>query len=254
MQGEFTPMKSAILCFSGGIESTTLAYYLKKELAYDDILAISIDYGHRAKQEELFCMHKTCKALGIELKEIKLPWLKKISGSFLTDESKEIPEVADEELDDREKALQRMLWWWVPSRNAIIAIIASAFAEHDLLYKNKKSDIFLGLRRELPMPMPDNTPEFVEALNNLLKYSTLSYHLKEKIEVKAPFIELTKAEIIKKGNNLGIDWRYTYSCYSGNKGNFKHGFPVHCGVCSNCRRRKLAFKKAGVKDKSIYLR
>jgi len=247
------PLNSCILCFSGGIESTTLAYMLKKEMRCKEILALGIDYGHRARKEELFCIRKTCSKLGIEFREIKLPWLKEISGSFLTDDKAKIPEVKGSELDKPEKAVERMKWWWVPSRNALIAIIASAFAEHNLLYKNRKTDIFLGLRRELPVPMPDNMPEFVDALNNLFQFSTLTFHLKDKIKAYAPLITMTKAEIIKKGEALGVEWKYTYSCYSGNKGKFKKGLPVHCGVCSNCRRRKQAFKEAKVKDPSVYL-
>ena len=190
---------------------------------------------------------------GLERKCSTFPWLKEISGSFLTDENAKIPKVHDGDLSDREKAIERMKWWWVPSRNVLIATIALAFAEHDLIYHNKKTDIFLGLRREVPVPMPDNTPEFVDQLNRLFEVSTLSYHAKGEIEIFAPIITMTKDEIIKKGEELGVRWEYTYSCYSGNKGRFKE-VPVHCGICSNCKRRKAAFEEAGIKDPSVYLR
>ncbi len=244
--------KSGILCFSGGVESTTTGYMMKKELGYDDILALSVSYGHRARKEELFCIKKTVEDLGMDFREISLPWLKEISGSFLTDENAKIPKVHDGDLSDRQKAIERMKWWWVPSRNVLIAAIAAAFAEHDLIYHDKKTDIFLGLRREVPVPMPDNTPEFVDQLNRLFEVSILSYHAKDEIEVFAPVITMTKEEIIKRGEKLGVKWEYTYSCYSGNKGKFKNGLPVHCGICSNCKRRKAAFKDAGVADPSIY--
>ena len=245
--------KGAIICLSGGIESTTLAYMLKKEMKYEDILAITVDYGHRARAEEIFCINKTAEILNIKVKEVDLKWLKEISGSYLTRDDLVIPEVKDDELFNKERAIERMKWWWVPARNLLIASVALAFAEHDLLYNNIKRDIFLGLRRELPLPMPDNTPEFVERLNRVFEYSILTYHTGEKIKVYAPLIEMTKEEVVRKGAEIGVRFEYTYSCYSGNNGKFINGLPVHCGMCSNCKKRKLAFKNANVKDPSIYL-
>ncbi len=242
----------AIICLSGGIESTTLAYMLKKEMNYKDVIALRIDYGHRANVEEKFCVRKICDILGLKLIEIDVKWLKNFSKSYLTSDE-EIPEIKYEELYDRNKAIERMKWWWIPGRNLLIATIALIIAEHDYLYKGIKRDIFIGIRRELPLPMPDNTEEFIERLNLVFEYAILRYHLKEPIRIYAPLIKMTKDEVVKKGYELGVDFRYTYSCYKGNRGRFINGIPVHCGKCSNCKRRKEAFKKAGVKDPSIYV-
>ncbi|MFX1535471.1 MAG: 7-cyano-7-deazaguanine synthase [Promethearchaeota archaeon] len=245
----------AIICISGGVESTTVAYMVAKNLEFDKIFGITTDYDHRARLEEKLCIDYLGKKLDFPITEVKIPWLKRISGSFLTDPDRPIPSVTDEELDSTTSAIERMKWWWVPSRNVLIAIIASAFAEHEIL-SNPGTDveIFLGIRREEPVPMPDNTPEFVEALNNLLKTSALPTFFEEgSIYVSAPLITQTKPEIIKIGTELGVKWEYTYSCYAGNKGVLQNGLPVHCGLCSNCLRRKRAFKDAGIPDPSIYL-
>lgn len=246
-------MKNAIICLSGGVESTTLAYKLKSEKKYQKILALYLDYGHRSHREERYCIKKIVKEKNMDYLEIKLPYFKKISKSYLTRKVK-IPPTRDEELDDIEKAKERMKMWWVPSRNAVLATIALSIAESKLLYEGDLYDIYIGLRRERPVPMPDNTVGFVRAVNNLYKHSILKYHLKSKIKIYAPLINLTKEKIISLGEKLDVPWRWTYSCYGGGDGKIKSDIPVHCGVCSNCRRRRLAFSKAGVKDESIYAR
>lgn len=245
-------MKNAIVCLSGGIESSTLAYFLKKKKGYERILALYINYEHRAQKEEKRCIKKIVHELDLNYFEVNLPYLKKISKSYLTRKIK-IPQIKDCDLNNEKEAIERMKLWWVPSRNAIISVIALSIAESKLLYDNELFDIYIGIRRETPVPMPDNTREFILAVNTLFKHSILTYHLKSSIKIFAPFISLEKEKIIKIGEKLGLQWVWTYSCYSGNSGKLIQGIPVHCGVCSNCKRRKIAFEKAGVKDASIYL-
>ena len=233
----------AIICLSGGIESTTLAYLIKKELGYKDIVALRVEYNHRASPEEKYCVKKICEFLNLKLIEIDVSWLKKFSKSYLTSDE-EIPTIKDEEIYDEKKAIERMKWWWIPGRNLLISTIALIIAEHDYLYNGIKRDIFIGIRRELPLPMPDNTEEFIERLNKVFEYSILKYHLKENIRIYAPLIKMTKDEVVKKGYELGVRFEYTYSCYRGYGGKLRNGIPIHCGRCSNCKKRKEAFIKA----------
>lgn len=244
-------IKSAIVCLSGGVESTTLVYKLKREKKYQKILCLYLNYGHRSHLEEKYCIKKIVKNLGVDYLEIKLPYFKKISKSYLTRKVK-IPPIKDEELDDTQKAVERMKLWWVPSRNAVISVIALSIAESKLLYEGELCDIYIGLRKEIPVPMPDNTVDFVRAVNSLYKHSVLKYHLKSEIKMYAPLINLTKEKIISEGEKLDVPWKWTYSCYGGGGGKIKNGVPIHCGVCSNCKRRNIAFNKAGVEDVSIY--
>ena len=98
--------------------------------------------------------------------------------------------------------------------------------------------------------MKDNTPEFLEEMNRLAEQAT--HH--GGYRLLAPLIKYDKDKVVELGEKLGVPWEYTYSCYAG------HGFrrvggrrlPVHCGVCSNCARRKVAFRDAGVRDPSVY--
>ncbi|MFX0060624.1 MAG: 7-cyano-7-deazaguanine synthase [Candidatus Hermodarchaeota archaeon] len=246
--------KVAIICISGGVESTTVAHIVVNKHSFTKVFGITANYGHRARIEEGVCIDHLSQKLHFSITEVPILWLKEISGSFLTDPDRSIPYVSDDELDSSSSAIERMKWWWVPSRNALIATIASAFAEHEILNNpGTNVEIFLGIRREEPVPMPDNTPEFVATLNNLLKTSTLPTFFGEgSIRVSAPLITQTKAEIIKIGTELGVEWEYTYSCYAGNKGILQNNLPIHCGLCSNCLRRKRAFNDAGIADPSIY--
>ncbi len=243
--------KSAIVCLSGGVESTTLVYKLKREKKYQKILCLYVDYGQRSHPEEKHCIKKIVKDVGVDYLEIKLPYFKRISKSYLTRKIK-IPLVRDEELQDIPKAIEQMKLWWVPSRNAVISVIALSIAESKLLYEREWCDIYIGLRKELPVPMPDNTLSFVQAVNSLYKHSVLKYHIMREIKMHSPFINLTKEKIISKGEKLNVPWKWTYSCYSGGGGKIKHSVPLHCGVCSNCRRRILAFSKAQVVDEGLY--
>jgi 7-cyano-7-deazaguanine synthase len=98
--------------------------------------------------------------------------------------------------------------------------------------------------------MKDNTPEFLEEINRLGEQAT--HHGGYKM--LAPLITYDKDKVVKLGDELGVPWQYTYSCYAGHSFRKVGGkkLPVQCGTCSNCKRRKLAFSESGVKDPSIY--
>lgn len=242
--------RDAIICISGGVDSVTTAYYVTKVLKPRKQLLIFCNYGQRTYEYEEFCIKAIAKELNTQLKIIDLAWLGQISTSLLTKPDVQIPETKENELWDPEKAKQRILRWWDPCRNAILLLVALAHAESFYISKAERYDVYIGIRRETPIAMKDNTPEFIEEMNRLAEYAT--HH--GGYRIIAPLITYDKDKVVRLGEELGVPWIYTYSCYAG------HGFrrvkgkklPVHCGLCSNCKRRKLAFKDAGVKDPSIY--
>jgi 7-cyano-7-deazaguanine synthase len=242
--------RSAVCCISGGVDSVTTTYYVKKVLKPKSLVLVFCDYRQRTYEYEEFCIKKVAKQLDAPLKIIDLRWLGEISTSVLTHKEKKITETKESDLWDPEKARERMLKWWDPCRNAILLLVGLAHAESFYISRGERFDVYIGIRKETPVAMKDNTPEFIDEMNSLAEQAT--HHGGYKIS--APLITYDKDKVVKLGQKLGVPWEYTYSCYAG------YGFknvsgkrlPVHCGICSNCKRRKLAFRDAGIADPSIY--
>ncbi len=219
--------KKSIILLSGGLDSAvSLAKSIKK---YNIDLAITFDYGQKAKKEEINSSAKICRYYGIKHKIIKLNLLKEISNSSLTT-NKPIPEIRKEELDIKEITQNTAKAVWVPNRNGLFINIAASFAEA-LGYTH----IIIGANKEEGKTFKDNSKEFISAVNKSLKNST-----NKNIQVKAPLIKYDKSEIIKEGIKYKIPFKYIYSCYgSGNK---------HCGKCESCLRLKRALELSNKKD------
>jgi 7-cyano-7-deazaguanine synthase len=245
-----TEPRSAINMISGGVDSVTTAYYVNKELRPKNQLLVFCNYKQRTYDYEEFCIRQIARKLGLPLKIIDLKWLGDISTSVLTHPEKEITETKEEDLWDPEKARSRILRWWDPCRNAILLLVGLSHAESFYISKGQRYDVFIGIRRETPVAMKDNTPEFLEEMNRMAEQAT--HH--GGYRLLAPLITYDKDKVVELGEKLGVPWEYTYSCYAG-AGFRKVGgkkLPIHCSTCSNCKRRKLAFKEAGVKDPSVY--
>lgn len=242
--------RNAINCISGGVDSVTTAYYVSRVLKPKRQLMLFCNYKQRTFQYEEFCIRKIAKALGAPLKIVNLEWLGDISTSVLTHPRKEISETKEEDLWSPEKARQRILKWWDPCRNAILLLVGLSHAESFYISKGERYDVFIGIRRETPVAMKDNTPEFMQEVNRLAEQAT--HH--GGYRLLAPLIAYDKDKVVKLGQELGVPWEYTYSCYAGYgfKGVGGRKLPVHCGICSNCKRRKIAFREAGVEDPSVY--
>jgi len=248
--------RPAIVLTSGGVDSVTTAYHVKYNLKAPRMMLIFCDYRQRTYRYEEFCIKAVGKALGAPVKLIDLRWLGSLSTSLLTKPKVPIPETKEEDLWKPEEAKKRILKWWDVVRNLQLVTVGLAHAESmDLsryLADGKRDvwDVHIGIRRETPVAMKDNTPEFLELMDKVAQQSTHfgDYH------VYAPLITYDKDKVVKLGEKLGVPWIYTYSCYAG------YGFrtvkgrkvPVHCGTCSNCKRRKLAFADSGVEDPSVY--
>jgi len=216
-------MKKIVLVFSGGLDSTTLLYWLKDK-GYE-IKTLSFDYGQK-HSKELEMAKKTCKKLRVENKIIDLHNLKDILKSALTSEGQEIPEG-----DYQDEVMKQTV---VPNRNMIMLSIAMGYA------------ISLGFNRVAYAAhsgdhtiYPDCRPIFVEKIRELAE--VIDY---EPVEVLTPFLEITKADIVKIGTELGVDYGLTWSCYVGDE--------KACGKCGTCIERLEAFKENGLIDPIEY--
>jgi 7-cyano-7-deazaguanine synthase len=243
-------MKNAVGLISGGVDSVTTAYYVSNVHKPKKHVLIFCNYGQRTYDYEEFCIKKISQELKVPLKLIDMQWLGKISTSLLTHGEKPIPETKSEDIWDPEKAKDRILKWWDPCRNALLLLVGLAHAESFYISDHERYEVYIGIRRETPVAMKDNTPEFLEEMNRLAEQAT--HHGGYKLF--APLITYDKDKVVRLGEELGVPWTYTYSCYRGHSFRTVGGkkLPVHCGWCSNDKRRALAFKMANVHDGSLY--
>jgi len=221
----------AISVLSGGLDSTVATAYFNDKY---EIHALTFDYGQKSAGMEIESSRAICDFLGIQHTVIELPWLKKLGRSALTSDV-EIPKLKAEQLDDKEICDETARKVWVPGRNVVFTAIAASFAEAE-----DAEIIIVGWDLEEAVTFPDNSKEFLNAFNNVLKIGTF-----ENLEIKAPLIELNKNEIVKLGDKINAPMNLSYSCYVGEK--------EHCGVCESCMRRRRAFKESSVEDYTHYI-
>lgn len=223
-------MKKAISVLSGGLDCCVATSVYAKE---HDIHAITFNYGQKAFEQELKASKAICERMGFEHTVIDLPWLAKISNSTLNTDD-DIPQVSEDDLDDMEKSSQTASSVWVPARNMVFTAIAASFAE-----SVGAEMIIVGWDAEEAATFPDNSKEFLDAFNELIKIGS-----PENIKIEAPAIDLNKEEIVELGLEVGAPMELSYSCYAGRE--------KHCGVCESCMRRKRAFKKLNMEDMTEY--
>ena len=218
----------AVVIASGGVDSSTLLYKTVKE-DYETYVLTFI-YGQKHKRE-IESAKKICEGLNVHHKVIDLSVLKDIlSGSALTDSGVEVPEVP--ETAEHYETLRTTI---VPNRNSIFLSIAIGYA-----VSIGANNVFFGAHHSDRGVYPDCRREFVEAFEHAERLANDSSLL----VVAAPFVNMSKSEIVKLGVELGVPYKETWSCYKGGR--------VHCGVCSSCRERKRAFQEAGVVDPTEY--
>jgi len=260
---QFEGDRSAVVMTSGGADSVPVLYYVAKILHPKHVIAIHADYGQRMMEMERLGVtrnvdHLNRLGFNVELKTIDIRWLGQLSTSKLV-RSDSLPETPQDSLQNPDAAAERILWWWDVVRNLQLTTIGLAHAESlDLKsYLTSKKriiyDVYLGIRRETPVAMKDNTPAFLEEMNRVSEIST---HFGG-YQVLAPFIGLDKGAVIRMGDALGVPWESTFSCYTNTGQWMNHPTSgekvlVHCGTCSSCKRRAKGFVDAQVYDPSIY--
>lgn len=215
-------MKNSVIIVSGGMDSITLLYDHKDEIA----LGISFDYGsnHNAREIPFAKMH--CERLGIKHITINLDFMHQYFKSSLLDGAEAIPE--GHYADDNMKSTV------VPFRNGIMLSIAIGIAE-----SNNLDQVFIANHGGDHTIYPDCRPEFINAIDAAATAGTYN-----NVKVVAPYTKITKSDIARIGKKLDIDYTETWSCYKGGE--------VHCGKCGTCVERKEALAEAGIEDKTIY--
>jgi 7-cyano-7-deazaguanine synthase len=196
-------------------------------------MALIFNYGQRAVEREIQNSIKVCEHFGLDYRVLDITWMQEITNTSLVNTDTDVPKLSMEEIsDDADPSItvESANAVWVPNRNGILINIAAAYAESmDCEY------VVVGFNKEEAVTFPDNSPEFITAIDDSLSYST-----QNDVKVLAPFIGMDKKEIVSRAIELKAPLEYSWSCY--------HGEDVPCGECESCTRRRRAFEAAGIKD------
>lgn len=216
-------MKDSVIIVSGGMDSVTLLYDKKERIA----IAVTFNYGSNHNDREIAFAKMHCKRLGIKHIVINLDFISRHFKSSLLEGASAIPE--GHYADDNMKSTV------VPFRNGIMLAIAAGIAESNglkyLMIANHSGDHTV---------YPDCRPNFIHAMSEATRFGTYPG-----IEIIAPYTNITKGDIARRGKNLGINYAETWSCYKGED--------KHCGKCGTCIERKEALSEAGIDDPTEYV-
>ena len=222
-------MKKAVVLLSGGLDSTTtLAIALSEKY---DCYGLSFNYRQR-HQAELTAAEKIASVFGLKEHKLFEIDLGQIGGSALTDTKLKVPDVPTDGIPIT----------YVPARNTIFLAVALAYAE-----TLSCNDIFFGVNAIDYSGYPDCRPEYIKAFINLANLATKTGVENNNIMIHTPLINMTKAEIIKTGMSLNVDYSLTVSCYQPDDTGRA------CGTCDSCRFRQNGFIEAGFPDPTQYL-
>jgi len=218
----------AVVLLSGGLDSATVLAMARA--AGRECYALSVDYGQR-HEAELNAAAAVAKALGAREHRVMRVDLAHIGGSALTDRSIDVPTEQSAGIPVT----------YVPARNTIMLSLALAWAE-----VLAAAEVHIGVNAVDYSGYPDCRPEFIAAFESLAALATKSGVEGGTLSIRAPLIDFSKAQIIRAGTQLGIDYGLTVSCYQADASGRA------CGRCDSCRLRREGFVSAGVSDPTRY--
>ncbi|HLD84764.1 MAG TPA: 7-cyano-7-deazaguanine synthase QueC [Coxiellaceae bacterium] len=221
--------QKAVILLSGGLDSATCLAIAKQD-GYD-CYALSIAYGQK-HASELQCAKKIAKQLSATHRVVTIS-IGDFGGSALTDENIAVPN----HVDSNEIPVT-----YVPARNTVFLSVALSFAESidaDAIYIGANNTDYSGY--------PDCRPEYFKAFQTMANLATKTGVYGKKIKIETPILHFTKAEIIRLGNSLGVDYAHTVSCYQATENG------LACGRCDSCFLRKKGFSEAGIADVTRYV-
>lgn len=223
-----SPSKKAVVLLSGGIDSATVAAIAISEGF--EVHALTVDYGQR-NTWEIEAARSIAAALELEEHLVFELEIERIAGCALTGEA-EVPRGLRTTAGDG-----RVPVTYVPARNTVFLSLALAWAE-----SIGATDVFIGVNAIDYSGYPDCRPEYIEAFQLVAELGTASGLEGSGIRVRAPLVDMSKADVVREGLRLGVDYALTRSCYDPGPGG------KACGECESCMLRKAAFERAGVEE------
>ena len=215
---------SVLVLLSGGMDSVTALYHAAR--IWRIVGAVSFDYGSKHNHREIPCAEWHCRKLGITHEVIDLGFVNRLFRSDLLQSGGNVPEGHYEE--------QTMKQTVVPFRNGIMLSVAAGYAESI----GAKALVIAAHAGDHAI-YPDCREAFMRSMADAIRLGTYAG-----VEVLRPFITMTKAQIVSRGADLGVDFAHTWSCYKGGR--------IHCGRCGTCVERREAFVLAGLPDPTEY--
>lgn len=222
----------AVILLSGGLDSSTVLYQAKVDGC--ECYAISFDYQQRHRRELQSAMF-VAESVGVVQHQVVNFDLRLWGGSALTDNAIALPQ--DRSLDQMS---QNIPVTYVPARNTIFLSFALGYAE-----TIGAERVYIGVNALDYSGYPDCRPDYIQAMQEVFRLGTKQGREGQPINIVAPLINLKKTEIIQLGNQLGVPWNLTWSCYAGGD--------KACGVCDSCRLRLAAFSELGLEDTVDYV-
>ena len=201
---------ASVLLLSGGVESATLLHQLAQ--GGEQMQGLFVDYGQRGAGEERRAAAAQCEPLGVELVQLDLA---RVGPTF-------------------RRGQERKAHVPLPHRNLVVLSLGLSYATN------------LGARRLYLAANRDDTREYPSSSHTFLAQFRLLAGLLGEVELRTPYLDLSKADVVRRGLELGVDFDATYSCLLG--------YPVHCGRCPQCAKRRAAFREAGVAEPAGFYR
>ncbi len=228
----------AIVLLSSGLDSTMNLWMAMKE--FEVVMALTFDYGQVAALKEIECSKRITEVLNIPHKVMNVQWISEVSRSSLNrfnkDNDVKIPTGDQVQIDNHQVSKQTAKSVWVPNRNGFFLNLAAVFADSF----NTPISIIPGFNEEEAKTFPDNSLDFINALNACFKFSTIN-----EISVKCYTIEMSKTEIVKQGVLINFPFEKIWPCY--------FNFDKWCGKCESCLRSKRAFDENNLNLKECFL-
>ena len=221
----------AVVLLSGGLDSSTVLYQAKAD-GYE-CYAITFDYQQRHRRE-LESAIAIARRSGVKDHQLVRFDLRQWGGSALTDDTFDLPKARSQQ-----QMSESIPITYVPARNTIFLSFGLAYAE-----AIGATALYIGVNALDYSGYPDCRPDYIQAMQDVFRLGTKQGREGEPIQIITPLIQLRKTEIIELGNQLGVPWQDTYSCYAGGE--------VACGVCDSCRLRLAAFAELGLNDPLSY--
>jgi 7-cyano-7-deazaguanine synthase len=228
------PAKSLVL-LSGGLDSMYALTVARRES--DIRLVVTFDYGQRSHEREAAAARAACRRYGIPHRVVALPFLDSglLAGHPLFDARIDCPAPLNAELDDAVKSAATAKAVWVPNRNGIFLNVAAGLAE-----ALGAEFLYVGFNAEEGATFPDNSVEYVDAVNKSLFYST-----QNRVHVVSPPLKLRKTDIVRELKAADFDFSSLWSCYLGGE--------KMCGACESCARLKRALRANGLERPDLFL-